>query len=87
MEVVDDELPVPDSPEVQRPTVELVERPLQPDIQLRRPNADTNRLVVGIEEDSVDFQALTSLTVGLYVEEVEVEGGHPHQHQERDPEP
>jgi hypothetical protein len=85
--MVDDILPSSHLPEVQGPAVEIKEGSLQADIQVRITHPHPDGLMVRIEEDSVDLQTFAALAVGLHVEEVEIEAGHPQQDEEGDPEP
>ena len=87
VQVIDDVLPIPHLPEIQGPAVELIKRSLQPDIQPRVAHPHTDGLVASVEEDPMDLQALASLPMGFHMEEVEIEAGHPHQHEEGDSEP
>jgi len=85
--VIDDVLPSPHFPEVQRPPVELIKRSLQTNIQARIADPYTNGLVVRFEENPMDLQTLASLPMGLHMKEEEVEEGHSHEHEEGDTEP
>jgi hypothetical protein len=85
--VINDVLPSPHLSEIQGPTVELAERSLQTNIQPWVAHTHTDGLVVRVEENPMDLQALASLPMGFDVEEVEVEEGHPYEHEEGDTEP
>ena len=67
--------------ELQRPSIELVEGPLQAYIQPWIAHPHPDGLVVRVNVDPVDLQAFASLPVRLNVKEIEVEGGNPRQRQ------
>jgi hypothetical protein len=85
--MVNDVFVGPDPPQVQGPTVEVVEGPFQADIEIRVTHPNPYGSMIRFEEDPTDLQPLAPLAMRLHMEEEQIERSHTHEHQESDAEP